>query len=168
MEKNSSFFKVISFPQAVCIACVTYSKWLLSPALPIPSLAPRPWTPWPHTTVRHPLWCHSSKHHYSTQVMCCTQDCVHLRAHSCQAVIIFSSFRQSTINCCGSAAVADIFSVHTAIPLYSQQMEKLSVTQPLGTKRGNTFSAGNCVVNYDLSGGLCYYIYANDMPLLLI
>lgn len=136
---------------------------------PLPQYCQALWpsTPWPHTAVRHPLWCHSS-----VTPFLYTSHVLHTRACSLKASF-FSSWcytfplRQSTINCCGSPAAADILSVHAAMRLYSQQMGKSSVSRnPQGQKRGNTFSAGNWEIV--LSGGVSYYLQTSVMPFLLI
>lgn len=113
-----------------------------------------------------PAWYHCCKHHdltswsvtlsdvtlvslhFSTQVMCCTQDSAHLKAHFLQAVVILSpSGRVQSI-------VVDVqhwltYSVFTLQCLSkASRWGKWVAHNPLGAKRGNTFSAGNCVVNY--------------------
>ena len=115
------------FSQAGSTVHETHYTWLPSPSLHLP-LSPA----WHHGRKHHDLTPRPvtlsdvtpASLHFSTQVMCCTQYCAHLKAHSSQAVVILSPLRVSTINCCGSAAVADILSVHAAVPIYSQQMGK--------------------------------------------
>ncbi len=81
------------FSQAASITYVTQYTWHAAPTLH-PSLSPA----WHHGRKHHDLTPRSVilsdvtllSLHFSKQVMCCTQDCAHLKAHSFQAVVILS------------------------------------------------------------------------------
>ena len=100
------------------------------------------------TSHRHPLWCHSGVH-FSTHVMCCTQDSVHFKAHSLQAVVtLCPSGREQSI-------VVEVRQQRLTYLLFTLQCPSETsrwgncmAPKPWGIKRGNTFSPGNCVLNY--------------------
>jgi len=123
---NPSYWIISSYRQhllpvyIIIQGCLSIST---SPCLQPGTAAPSTMT----SHCGHPLWCHSS---VTARVICCTQDTAHLRGSFSSSYCYTSTLRQYTISCCGYEELDCIFSVHAALLPNSQQMGKLSVTNP--------------------------------------